>query len=99
MELNMSDPSSQAVSEEPNRLTIKSSNVPDLSLVDLPGYIQVEAADQPTELKSKIRQLCEKYLAEPNIILAISSADVDLANSSALRASKTVDPNGSRNIH
>ena len=98
MELNMSVPSSQAVSEEPIRLTIKSSNVPDLSLVDLPGYIQVEAADQPTELKSKIRQLCEKYLAEPNIILAISSADVDLANSSALRASKTVDPNGSRTI-
>lgn len=98
MELNMSIPSSQAVSEEPIRLTIKSSNVPDLSLVDLPGYIQIEAADQPTELKSKIRQLCEKYLAEPNIILAISSADVDLANSSALRASKTVDPNGSRTI-
>lgn len=98
MELNMSVPSSQAVSEEPIRLTIKSSNVPDLSLVDLPGYIQIEAADQPTELKSKIRQLCEKYLAEPNIILAISSADVDLANSSALRASKTVDPNGSRTI-
>ncbi|KAK5780031.1 hypothetical protein RI543_002571 [Arxiozyma heterogenica] len=98
MELNMSVPSSQAVSEEPIRLTIKSSNVPDLSLVDLPGYIQIEAADQPTELKSKIRQLCEKYLTEPNIILAISSADVDLANSSALRASKTVDPNGSRTI-
>lgn len=98
MELNMSVPSSQAVSEEPIRLTIKSSNIPDLSLVDLPGYIQIEAADQPTELKNKIRQLCEKYLAEPNIILAISSADVDLANSSALRASKTVDPNGSRTI-
>ena len=98
MELNMSVPSSQAVSEEPIQLTIKSSNVPDLSLVDLPGYIQVEAADQPTELKSKIRQLCEKYLEEPNIILAISSADVDLANSSALRASKAVDPNGLRTI-
>lgn len=98
MELNMAVPASQAVSEEPIQLTIKSSNVPDLSLVDLPGYIQVEAADQPFELKTKIRQLCEKYLADPNIILAISSADVDLANSSALRASKTVDPTGSRTI-
>lgn len=98
MELNMAVPTSEAVSAEPIQLTIKSSRVPDLSLVDLPGYIQVEAADQPLELKSKIRQLCEKYLAEPNIILAISAADVDLANSSALRASKVADPKGERTI-
>lgn len=97
-ELNLAVPASEAVSEDPIQLTIKSSYVPDLSLVDLPGYIQVEAADQPMELKSKIRQLCDKYLAEPNIILAISAADVDLANSSALRASKVADPKGSRTI-
>lgn len=98
MELNMAVPSTEAVSEEPIQLTIKSSRVPDLSLVDLPGYIQVEAADQPFELKSKIKQLCDKYLNEPNIILAISAADVDLANSSALRAAKTADPQGLRTI-
>ncbi|UCS23134.1 uncharacterized protein HLK63_L12485 [Nakaseomyces glabratus] len=97
-ELNLAVPASEAVSEEPIQLTIKSAHVPDLSLVDLPGYIQVEAADQPMELKSKIRMLCDKYLAEPNIILAISAADVDLANSSALRASKVADPQGLRTI-
>ena len=58
----------------------------------------MEAADQPTELKTKIRQLCDKYLNEPNIILAISAADVDLANSSALRAAKMADPQGLRTI-
>ncbi|CCK68010.1 dynamin-related GTPase MGM1 KNAG_0A03230 [Huiozyma naganishii CBS 8797] len=98
LELNMAVPSSEAVSEEPIQLTIKSSRVPDLSLVDLPGYIQIEAADQPFELKTKIRQLCEKYLATPNIILAISAADVDLANSAALRAAKQADPQGLRTI-
>lgn len=98
MELNMAVPSTEAVSEDPIQLTIKSSRVPDLSLVDLPGYIQVEAADQPFELKKKIRQLCDKYLSEPNIILAISAADVDLANSAALRAAKTADPQGLRTI-
>lgn len=98
MELNMAVPTSEAVSEDPIQLTIKSSKVPDLSLVDLPGYIQVEAADQPMELKGKIRQLCEKYLSDPNIILAISAADVDLANSAALRAAKAVDPQGLRTI-
>lgn len=98
LELNMAVPSTEAISEDPIQLTIKSSRVPDLSLVDLPGYIQVEAADQPFELKKKIRQLCDRYLSEPNIILAISAADVDLANSAALRAAKTADPQGLRTI-
>ncbi|GCF00590.1 dynamin-like GTPase mgm1 [Zygosaccharomyces mellis] len=98
MESNMAVPTTEAISEDPIQLTIKSSRVPDLSLVDLPGYIQIEAADQPMELKGKIRQLCDKYLADPNIILAISSADVDLANSAALRAAKAADPQGLRTI-
>ena len=34
----------------------------------------------------------------PNVILAISAADVDLANSTALRASRRVDPRGERTI-
>ncbi|AQZ15073.1 MGM1 (YOR211C) [Zygosaccharomyces parabailii] len=98
LESNMAIPSSEAVSEDPIQLTIKSSRVPDLSLVDLPGYIQIEAADQPIELKGKIQQVCQNYLSEPNIILAISAADVDLANSAALRAAKAADPQGVRTI-
>ena len=93
-ELNLSVPALKPFLEDPIQLTVKSSRVPDLSLVDLPGYIQIEAVDQPPELKSRIQQLCDKYLDEPNIILAISAADVDLANSSALRAAKAADPRG-----
>ena len=37
-------------------------------------------------------------MEEPNIILAISAADVDLANSSALRAAKLADPRGERTV-
>jgi replication fork clamp-binding protein CrfC len=97
-DLNMAVPETEAISNDPIQLTIRSPTIPDLSLVDLPGYIQVEAADQPPILKSKIRELCEKYLESPNVILAISSADVDLANSSALKASKIADPKGERTI-
>lgn len=98
IDLNLAVPHDEAVSADPIQLTIKSPRVPDLSLVDLPGYIQVEAADQPTTLKSKIREVCDKYLEEPNIILAISAADVDLANSSALRSARKADPRGERTI-
>lgn len=97
-DLNMAVPSSIAVSSDPIHLRIHSPHVPDLTLVDLPGYIQLASMDQPEELKEKISALCDKYIQEPNIILAVCAADVDLANSSALRASRRVDPLGSRTI-
>ncbi|KAF2011381.1 hypothetical protein BU24DRAFT_443734 [Aaosphaeria arxii CBS 175.79] len=97
-DLNLSVPASQCVSDDPIQLRIYSPNVPDLSLIDLPGYIQVTGRDQPPELKEKIAELVNKYLKPPNVILAISAADVDLANSTALRASRKVDPRGERTI-
>ncbi|KAI1847195.1 hypothetical protein JX265_011870 [Neoarthrinium moseri] len=97
-ELNLAVPDSECVSDEPIRLSISSPNVPDLSLIDLPGYIQVVGQGQPLALKQKISELCDKYIQAPNVILAISAADVDLANSTALRASRRVDPRGERTI-
>lgn len=97
-ELNMAVPESECVSDDPIHLTVYSPHVPDLSLIDLPGYIQVVGKNQPLELKQKISELCDKYIQPPNVILAISAADVDLANSAALRASRRVDPRGERTI-
>lgn len=97
-DLNLAVPDKDCVSDDPIQLTIYSPNVPDLSMTDLPGYIQVAGHDQPPELKQKINDLCDKYIQPPNVILAISAADVDLANSTALRASRRVDPRGERTI-
>jgi replication fork clamp-binding protein CrfC len=97
-DLNLSVPASECVSSEPIQLRVYSPNVPDLTLIDLPGYIQLSNIDQPEELKPKIEALCEKYIKEPNIILAVCAADVDLANSPALRAGRRVDPLGERTL-
>lgn len=97
-DLNLAVPDKDCVSDDPIQLTIYSPNVPDLSMIDLPGYIQVAGHDQPPELKQKIADLCDKYIQAPNVVLAISAADVDLANSTALRASRRVDPRGERTI-
>jgi hypothetical protein len=97
-DLNLAVPASDAVSSEPIDLRIYSPHVPDLTLIDLPGYIQIASMDQPDFLRDKIAGLCEKYIREPNIILAVCAADVDLANSPALRASRKVDPLGLRTI-
>ena len=97
-DLNLAVPEADCVSDEPIQLSIYSPNVPDLSLTDLPGYIQITGLNQPLELKQKITDLCDRYIQPPNVILAISAADVDLANSTALRASRRVDPRGERTI-
>ncbi len=97
-DLNMAVPASECVSDEPIELRIHSPHVPDLTLIDLPGYVQIASMDQPDELREKIQKLCYKYIQEPNIILAVCAADVDLANSPALRASRQVDPLGLRTI-
>ncbi|KAJ1740438.1 mitochondrial dynamin GTPase Msp1 [Coemansia sp. RSA 1086] len=97
-DLNMSVPDTECVSDKPIELRIYSPHVPDLRLVDLPGYIQVVNRKQPPILKQKIRDLCETYLKQPNIILAVCAADVDLANSEALKASRRNDPLGIRTI-
>ncbi|KAH7920406.1 hypothetical protein BV22DRAFT_1073960 [Leucogyrophana mollusca] len=97
-DLNLAVPATEAVSNDPIDLRIYSPNVPDLTLIDLPGYVQIASMDQPETLKEKIAGLCENYIREPNIILAVCAADVDLANSPALRASRKVDPLGLRTI-
>lgn len=97
-DLNLAVPEEDCVSDDPIRLNIYSPTVPDLSMIDLPGYIQIAGENQPEELKGKIAALCDKYIQAPNVILAISAADVDLANSTALRASRRVDPRGERTI-
>jgi len=97
-DLNMAVPETDCVSEKPIELRIYSPNVPDLTMVDLPGYIQITNKNQPPILKQRIQELCNKYISENNIILAVSAADVDLANSEALRASRKVDPLGLRTL-
>lgn len=97
-DLNLAVSETECVSNKPIELRIYSPNIPDLTLIDLPGYIQIHNKNQPETLKQKIEELCEKYIREPNIILAVCAADVDLANSPALNASRKVDPLGLRTI-
>ena len=97
-DLNKNVDEKECVSNNVIKLSIHSANVPDLVLVDLPGYIQIASSSQPKNLKDKITDLCNHYIKSSNIILAVCSADVDFANSEALMAARRVDPNGARTI-
>eukprot|EP00301_Raphidiophrys_heterophryoidea_P017922 c2920_g1_i1.p1 GENE.c2920_g1_i1~~c2920_g1_i1.p1 ORF type:complete len:750 (+),score=179.65 c2920_g1_i1:84-2333(+) len=89
----------KGVSEKAIRLRVYSPNVVNLTLVDLPGMTKVPVGDQPQDIEQQIRKMIQTYITNPNsIILAVSSANTDLANSDALKIAREVDPAGNRTI-
>ena len=66
-----------------------------LTLVDLPGMTKVPVGDQPPDIENQIRDMIAVYVSKPNcLILAVSPANSDLANSDALKIAKEFDPMG-----
>ncbi|KAF8159271.1 dynamin protein dnm1 [Crassisporium funariophilum] len=89
----------KGVSKLPISLRIYSPDVLDLTLVDLPGLTKIPVGDQPSDIERQIRNLVLDYISKPNsVILAVSPANVDLANSESLKLARSVDSQGRRTI-
>ena len=89
----------KSISDIPIYLRISSYRVLDITLVDLPGITKVPVGDQPRNIEEMVREMIMKYIRNPNsIILAITAANSDLANSDALKLAKEVDPEGLRTL-
>ncbi|KAG0289231.1 vacuolar protein sorting-associated protein 1 [Dissophora globulifera] len=87
------------ISPLPINLRIYSPNVLTLTLVDLPGLTKLPVGDQPKDIEKQIRDMIVKYITKPNaIILAVTAANTDLANSDGLKLAREVDPEGARTI-
>jgi len=87
------------ISDKPIRLKIFSPYVLNITLVDLPGITKVPVGDQPADIESRIRTMVMSYITNPScIILAVSPANSDLANSDALQIARIADVDGSRTI-
>jgi len=87
------------ISPAPINLRIYSPNVLTLTLVDLPGLTKVPVGDQPRDIERQIREMVLKQISKPNaIILAVTAANTDLANSDGLKLAREVDPEGQRTI-
>ncbi|KAG0224603.1 vacuolar protein sorting-associated protein 1 [Actinomortierella wolfii] len=87
------------ISPLPINLRIYSPHVLTLTLVDLPGLTKLPVGDQPKDIEKQIRDMILKYISKPNsIILAVTAANVDLANSDGLKLARDVDPEGARTI-
>ena len=87
------------VSDKQIRLRVHSPHVLTMTLVDLPGVTKVPVGNQPADIESKLRALINRYIKhETCIILAVTPANQDVANSDALQIARQVDPHGNRTL-
>ncbi|KAH9657483.1 Dynamin-related protein 3A [Citrus sinensis] len=90
----------KGVSDKQIRLKIFSPHVLDITLVDLPGITKVPVGEQPADIEARIRTMIMSYIKQPScLILAVTPANSDLANSDALQIAGIADPDGNICVH
>merc|ERR1712137_822917 len=91
--------SNKGISPKPISLKIYSPHVLNLTLVDLPGMTRIPVGDQPRDIEHQIRSMIMQFISNPNaIILAVSAANTDIANSDGIKLAREVDPEGTRTV-
>ncbi|XP_075772242.1 dynamin-2 isoform X4 [Pelodiscus sinensis] len=91
--------SNKGISPIPINLRVYSPHVLNLTLIDLPGITKVPVGDQPQDIEYQIKDMILQFISrESSLILAVTPANMDLANSDALKMAKEVDPQGLRTI-
>ncbi|CAD7086702.1 unnamed protein product [Hermetia illucens] len=91
--------SNKGISNIPINLRVYSPHVLNLTLIDLPGLTKVPIGDQPADIEQQIKGMIFQFIKkETCLILAVTPANTDLANSDALKLAKEVDPQGIRTI-
>ncbi|KAM9486963.1 interferon-induced GTP-binding protein Mx-like isoform 2-T3 [Clarias gariepinus] len=89
----------KGISQQMISLEIKSKEVPDLTLIDLPGIARVATGDQPVDIEKQIKELIEKFIKrQETISLVVVPANIDIATTEALKMTHKVDPNGQRTL-
>ncbi|KAF5916624.1 hypothetical protein HPG69_005419 [Diceros bicornis minor] len=83
----------KGISSIPINLRVYSPHVLNLTLIDLPGITKVPVGDQPPDIEYQIREMIMQFITRENcLVLAVTPANTDLANSDALKLAKEVDP-------
>ncbi|XP_075218786.1 dynamin related protein 1 [Lycorma delicatula] len=99
LETNRMAGHNKGICSEPIVLKIYSTSVLNLTLVDLPGLTKVPVGDQPDDIEQQIRRMVLKFISNPNsIILAVVTANTDMATSESLKIARDVDTDGRRTL-
>ncbi|XP_067672962.1 interferon-induced GTP-binding protein Mx-like isoform X2 [Haliotis asinina] len=87
------------ISDELITLEVTSSDVPDLTVIDLPGIARNAVEGQPDDIEARIKDMIRKYIKrQETIILAVLQCNVDIATCEALKMAKEFDKEGRRTL-
>ncbi|XP_019214270.1 interferon-induced GTP-binding protein Mx isoform X1 [Oreochromis niloticus] len=87
------------ISSELISLEIASPDVPDLTLIDLPGIARVAVDGQSADIGDKIKTMIQTVISKQETInLVVVPCNVDIATTEALNMAKLVDPDGERTL-
>ncbi|KAM9534936.1 interferon-induced GTP-binding protein Mx2 isoform 2-T2 [Salvelinus alpinus] len=87
------------ISDDLISLEIGSPDVPDLTLIDLPGIARVAVKGQPENIGEQIKRLIQKFITKQETInLVVVPCNVDIATTEALKMAQEVDPQGGRTL-
>ncbi|XP_056088974.1 interferon-induced GTP-binding protein Mx-like [Rhinichthys klamathensis goyatoka] len=89
----------EGISHEMITLEIQSSDVPNLTLIDLPGIARVATGNQPKDIEKQIKDLIETFIKrQETISLVVVPANIDIATTEALKMASKVDSTGERTL-
>ncbi|XP_049893069.1 interferon-induced GTP-binding protein Mx isoform X3 [Epinephelus moara] len=87
------------ISDDLISLEIASPDVPDLTLIDLPGIARVAVKGQPEDIGKQIKGLIQRFITrQETISLVVVPCNVDIATTEALKMAQEVDPDGERTL-
>ena len=90
---------SSAFSDNVLRVEISGPNLPQLTIVDLPGIIHSQGKQQTEADVKLVTKLVKSYMEnQRSIILTVVTAKNDISNQIVLTMARAVDPEGSRTL-
>eukprot|EP00915_Cephaloidophora_sp_WS-2016_P004946 GHVH01006591.1.p1 GENE.GHVH01006591.1~~GHVH01006591.1.p1 ORF type:complete len:798 (-),score=126.07 GHVH01006591.1:104-2497(-) len=93
--------SKKGIVDDPIKVSIYGPEVPDLTLIDLPGITRVplKNSDQTEDIEAVTKDMVMRYATDPRtVVLAVIPANQDISTSDALQIARNVDPKGIRTL-
>jgi interferon-induced GTP-binding protein Mx1 len=89
----------QVISDDCIVIRARGPNLPNLSVIDLPGIVRTVGDGEDKSMIPRVKALVERFMKQSRtIILAVIPANVDIHNNEILQAAEAVDPEGDRTI-
>jgi hypothetical protein len=80
-------------------VTVHSPNLPDLTIIDLPGIARVPVGGQPEDIEHQTTNLiCEHVKGDLTVNLCVVPVGVDFATAAAINIAQQHDPDGCRTM-